>query len=135
MIKKNTVTILEKIIWKLPFILIKSFMNAWPNCINEIIFAKIVKSQMDLICMKTSWYTLTVYSILLQWRLPIQIQEKKLHIQWNLSKLNLQGTNFCVQNRQVFILYWNILYVRSNIHACSISQGVNLLVQSTWTLI
>ena len=27
------------------------------------------------------------------------------NIQWNLSKPNLTGTNFCVQNRQVFSLY------------------------------
>jgi hypothetical protein len=26
-------------------------------------------------------------------------------IQWNLSKPNLLGTNFCVQNREVFSLY------------------------------
>jgi hypothetical protein len=28
-----------------------------------------------------------------------------LHIQWNLSKPNLLGTNFFVRNRQVFCLY------------------------------
>ena len=30
---------------------------------------------------------------------------KICEIQWNLSKPNLLGTNFCVQNREVFSLY------------------------------
>ena len=79
-------------------------MNVWPISIKEIIFTT-KKSQIVSICMKTSWYAFTVYSILLKWRLPVQIQEKCLHIQWNMSKPNLHGTNFRVRNRRVFDLY------------------------------
>jgi hypothetical protein len=31
-----------------------------------------------------------------------------LIIQWNLSKLNLLGTNFCVRNRQVFVCFIHV---------------------------